>query len=273
MKSAADFRLSVALVTRNRPASLRRSLASLSAQSLQPWEVIVSDDSDSSHSSEVRAAASEFGARYIAGPRRGLYANRNAAAAVCAGTHIRTMDDDHTLPANHLAQCYEAIERDPAAIWTCGEEGYLDGRRHAFLANAIQLHPSGVGVVAENADDNWAIADGATIYPREVFDRGHQLAEDFAFGSSYLEFGALLYRRGWRGRCIPKAYVEHHYDGGTLNRQAEESVLYASLCYNLRFKPSPARALRYLLPALLRSPRLGHKLPAYLRLMRRRWDR
>ena len=40
--------LSVALVTRNRPIPLERGLASLRAQGEQPFEVIISDDSDDS---------------------------------------------------------------------------------------------------------------------------------------------------------------------------------------------------------------------------------
>ena len=43
---SAAIRLSVALLTRNRPESLRRCLASLRAQDCQPSEIIVSDDSD-----------------------------------------------------------------------------------------------------------------------------------------------------------------------------------------------------------------------------------
>ena len=41
-----EARLSVALVTRNRAASLERTLQSLRSQSVEPWEVVVSDDSD-----------------------------------------------------------------------------------------------------------------------------------------------------------------------------------------------------------------------------------
>lgn len=91
-----DIRISVALVTRNRPESLRRCLTSLRAQDVQPWEVVISDDSDD-HESAL-ALAKEFGVRHVLGPKRGLYGNRNSSALACEGTHIRTMDDDHTFP-------------------------------------------------------------------------------------------------------------------------------------------------------------------------------
>src|SRR4051794_13593699 len=94
-------RISVALVTRNRPESLERTLTSLRAQDRQPFEVLVSDDSDDAKATLTRKVAARYGCRYERGPRRGLYANRNAAHALCRGSHIRTMDDDHEFPEHH----------------------------------------------------------------------------------------------------------------------------------------------------------------------------
>ncbi len=264
----SDIRLSVALVTRNRPEGLRRCLASLRAQDAHVWEVVVSDDSDSTRAEQTRAVAEEFSSRVIAGPRRGLYANRNAAALACTGTHIRTMDDDHSFPPGHIAQCVAAIALDPRAIWTCGERSFLNGNPYDATEYASQLHPSGVGCAVSDLDDNWAIADGATIYPREIFQSGLRFVEDFAYGSSYLEFGVYLYQRGWRSRCIRGACIEHHADGATLERRAPLSCLYASLCYNRHFRPSLWRTVRHALPHFA----YFHKLPAMLRQIRARWS-
>jgi glycosyltransferase involved in cell wall biosynthesis len=262
-------RLSVALVTRNRPQCLARCLVSLRAQEVAPWEIVVSDDSDTVEAAQNRAIAEEAGARWQAGPRRGLYANRNAAALVCTGTHIRTMDDDHTFPPGHLELCCAAVARDPRAIWTCGERSFLDDKFHDFTERAAQLHPGGVACAVLDPDDNWAIADGATIYPREIFDRGERFLEDFAYGSSYLEFGALLYHRGWRSRCVPGAFIEHHADAATLTRSEPLSCLFASLCYNLHFRPNAFRAVRY---AAFYARHFG-ALPAMLRKIAVRWKK
>src|SRR4030095_1228767 len=118
----SGIKLSVALVTRNRAESLARTLKNLSRQILQPYEVIISDDSDI----EVMVAlnielALRYGCKYIKGPGRGLYANRNFVAKQCSGTHIRTMDDDHEFPENHLIECLRAIKEEPKTIWTIGE--------------------------------------------------------------------------------------------------------------------------------------------------------
>jgi glycosyltransferase involved in cell wall biosynthesis len=266
-----DICISVALVTRNRPDSLRRCLESLRAQSAQPFEVVVSDDSDDSFIEKTRVVAEEFGCRYQAGPRRGLYANRNAAALACTGTHIRTMDDDHTFPPGHFAQCLAAVASDPGAIWTTGEITMVDGGHYWTFETAGQLHPAGVGCAVDNSDDNWAIADGSTIYPRTVFDDGFRMVEDFGYGPAYLEFGAFLRSRGYRSRCVRGALVEHHADKATLRRRDGEARLFASLCFNLHFRPSALMTARHVVPQLLRSPRLFMRLPGLLKKARDRW--
>jgi|SRR6516162_1122458 glycosyltransferase involved in cell wall biosynthesis len=80
MTPSRSISLSVALITRNRPGSLERAIASLRAQDEQPFEIVVSDDFDEEFTSEIETIAQKFGHRYVREPRRGLYANRNSAA-------------------------------------------------------------------------------------------------------------------------------------------------------------------------------------------------
>ena len=273
-----EVRPSIALVTRNRPDSLRRCLESLRAQELQPFEVIVSDDSDEEFASGTRKVAEKFDCRWIAGPRRGLYVNRNFAALQCKGTHVRTMDDDHTFPAGHFAQCFAAVRSDPGVIWTTGEVSFVDGKYYGIAETAAQLHPSGLGGPVEDRNNNWAISDGSTIYPRSVFDRGLRMVEEFGFGSSYLEFGAYLYRNGFRSRCLPGVVVEHHAGMETIKREkspeAVASWMFASLCFNLHFKPDTMRAAKYALANLMHSKQrlpLITGLPGMIARVRERW--
>ncbi|MBE9118269.1 glycosyltransferase [Lusitaniella coriacea LEGE 07157] len=244
------IRLSIALVTRNRPESLERTLQNLRSQSFQPFEIVVSDDSDGELAAKTASVAKRWNCRYITGPHRGLYANRNYSALACRGTHIRTMDDDHILPENHLEQCFNAVSSDPHSLWTTGEIGYVNGQFFGESKTAQQLCPSGVGEAVENMDNNWAIADGSTIYPKTVFDRGYRMIEDYKYGSSYLEFGIYLYRHGFRSRCVPNAYIEHYADSWTIERNDRDTIesrLYASLCFNLYFQKNPTLAAKYIL--------------------------
>lgn len=275
-----EIRLSIALVTRNRPESLARCLESLRSQNVQPFEVVVSDDSDPEMAAKTAAIANDRNCRYIIGPRRGLYANRNYAALGCQGTHIRTMDDDHVLPEGHLKQCLEAIYSDPKSIWTTGEIGFIDGKYCGTSATATQLYPSGVSGLVTNVDDNWAIADGSTIYPKEVFQQGHRMVEWFPFGSSYLEFGAYLYYRGFRSRCIPGALVEHYANKNILKRKKDmcviESQLYASICFNIYFKPNYILAAKYIYSNINYSnfnQKLLGNLPDLIAKAQKRWHK
>jgi len=272
------IRLSVALVTRNRPENLRRCLASVRAQDVQPYEIVVSDDGDVP--SVAADIAREYGARHIIGPRRGLYANRNSAAVACGGTHIRTMDDDHTFPAQHFASCLEGVTRDPRAIWTTGEIFLIDGRQHSVALTANQWHPSGLGGPVSDLDDNWSIADGSTIYPAEIFASGARMIEDYSFGPSYLEFGAWLYQRGFRSRCLEGVLVEHHASLETLERTARDyasgaSWLLSVLCYNLHFRRNVGRAAKYTAAVLRDCParlQLLRDLPRLTACARKRWE-
>jgi glycosyltransferase involved in cell wall biosynthesis len=273
-----SIRLSVALVTRNRPGLLRQCLESLRAQNVQPGEVVVSDDSEVAFVEQTREVAVELGCRYVEGPRRGLYANRNFAALQCAGTHVRTMDHDHTFPPGHFAQCLAAVREDPQAIWTTGETTYIDGGIYYKAERAAQLHPSGVACPVSDPDDNWAIADGSTIYPAKLFGQGARMVEDYNYGSSYLEFGAYAYALGFHSRCVPGAAVEHHADKAMLERARDpgviESLLYASLSYNLCFRPSLFSAIKYALAHLRDSgfsPGLLGRIPALAAKARGRW--
>lgn len=252
------IRLSIALVTRNRPESLNRCLESLRGQNVQPYEIVVSDDSDPDRAHEIQEVANRWDCRYVIGPRKGLYANRNRVALACEGTHIRTMDDDHLFPPGHLEQCLEAVQSDPKSIWTTGEILFVDGKYYEGTLTAGQLAPSGVSEPVKDVSDNWAIADGSTIYPGEVFRKGHRMVEWFNYGSSYLEFGAYLYHLGFKSRCIMGALVEHHpLDTSIFNRsytpKVLESALFGCLCYNLYFKPNLVPIMRYVPPKLLRA--------------------
>jgi glycosyltransferase involved in cell wall biosynthesis len=233
---------------------------------VQPFEVIVSDDSGRDHVKRVRELTAQYGGTYCVGPRQGLYPNRNFAAEQCQGSHIRTMDDDHTLPPDHLARCFEAVQNDPAAIWTTGEIGYLNGECSRISESADQLGPSGVGEAIRDPDDNWGIADGSTTYPRNIFDQGFRMVEDFRFGSSYLEFGAYLYRNGWKCRCVPEALVEHH--ATSLRQPDSASIVFAAVCFNAFFRPNPIRLVRHLTPHW-RELRF---LPNLFRKAKKRWS-
>jgi GT2 family glycosyltransferase len=135
-----------------------------------------------------------------------------------------------------------AIDRDPAAVWIIGE--YLPSQvlKESTPECPGQLHPRGFSVPPPNPDACWALADGATIYPREIFDRGLRFAEDFRFGAAYLEFGSRLHFLGYRIRQLPSTYIIHHYEAGKRSLADPEGELaaefFAMLCHSFIYQPT-----------------------------------
>ena len=259
-----EVRLSVALVTRNRPDSLRRTLSSLRDQDVQPWEVVVSDDSDDAQAAATEAVVCDFGCRYIRGPRRGLYANRNHVALACRGTHIRTMDDDHEFPPGHIEACVAAAESDPASIWVIGEYPVMEegvARDYETIRPLIivgeygpdnvpdvptqcpgQLNAWGISEAPADPQQCWAISDGASVYPRDIFERNIRYMDQYPFGASYLEFGSRLYWLGYRMRHMASTYVVHHYHPLTRSYLSLDvdlsSRTFSMLCHSFIYQPS-----------------------------------
>jgi glycosyltransferase involved in cell wall biosynthesis len=233
--------ISVALVTRNRPDSLERTLASLRAQARQPAEVLVSDDSDPEHAGHTQEVALRHGCRYARGPGRGLYANRNAAALACGGTHVRTMDDDHEFPAGHWEACEAAVVGDPASVWIIGE---VVPSEALWATDRVpgELQPRGFAATPRDPDDTWALADGASIFPSAIFRAGVRYSEAFRFGAGYLEFGSRLHRLGYRIRYLRGTHVVHHYDVATRSWQDREEDLaakcFATISHSFAYQPT-----------------------------------
>lgn len=202
--------ISIALVTRNRPQFLQHALESWREQTPTPSEIVVSDDSSDQQADSVRNIAARHGARYIRGPQRGLYANRNHAALHCIGSHILSSDDDHRHPPGYFAACLKAAQAEPQTIWCMGE--ILAGTNGTTWGVPGEMSARGASVTPPNLNHTWAWSDGAALCPRAVFESGCRFYEGFRFGWSYLEFGCLLEHLGWDIRILPDTGVYHHLD-------------------------------------------------------------
>jgi hypothetical protein len=156
----------------------------------------------------IQKLAQEFGCVYTTGPRQGLYANRNHASLACRGTHILSEDDDHTHPADYVEKVLECLDRDPRRVWIFTEK--KPSRPEATLVCPTQLHRSGFGVSPKDPSDCAAIADGSSVYPREIFDSGLRYDQSYPFGSLWYLWGQWLRKKGWRISFSDTTFVWHH---------------------------------------------------------------
>src|ERR1700730_12550737 len=232
-----SIKLSIALVTRDRPQWLHQCLQSWRDQRVQPFEIVVSDDSNESSQLETRRVAEQFGALWLTGPKRGLYANRNRAFRVAKGTHIMSADDDHTHPPGFTAALINAIQSDPEAIWAVTERS--PGNPNGPLPELGEIRSDGTIGPPENPEHSAAVACGSTSYPRKVFDSGLYYDEAYPFGGMWYLWGHQLRKAGFRIRHCRDTFVWHHIESSR-SRQNDVEWLKSELECNLHVQASHA---------------------------------
>ena len=123
-------------VYRPAPADLKRSIASVRAQSYSNWELCLADDgSGSEEISEIltSAAAEDARIRVTALARSGgISAATNAALAVARGEYIALLDQDDELSPDALFHAVDAINHHPQAGFLYSDEDKIDtaGKRY-----------------------------------------------------------------------------------------------------------------------------------------------
>jgi glycosyltransferase involved in cell wall biosynthesis len=244
MMSTPDIRISIAIVTRNRISSLERALCSWRRQSVQPFEIVISDDSDPEHASTVEQLAATYDCRYGRGPRKGLYANRNHVVQYCSGSHILTADDDHEHPSDYLEKIQMAVRKEPNTVWCMGElYSWQDFEKGMpwYGPGQMSSHGSLCTAPKDSVSGCWAISDGATLYPREIFDCGFRFYDGMRFGDSYKEFGCLLFNAGWRISVLNQTGVIHHLAevGRSYDDRLEEgaATFFAMFMFSFYYQP------------------------------------
>lgn len=273
------IQISIAIVTRNRPNSLRRTLSSLQKQSYIPYEIVVSDDStDQAMQSLNKKVTMEYGGRYMKGPSRGLYANRNFIFPACSGTHIRTMDDDHEFPPEHFKIVCEWVEKYPSDVLVIGEVSPNSSSVNKPYPIPGQLHPRGFSSVPKDLDQYFGISCGGSIYPKRIFDLGYRCCEQFLFGHSYLEFGCLLKAKGQKIRPISDTFLIHHYESSELrvDNILLPSILFSMICQSWYYQPSKINKILSTIQMVdilfKRRKRFIHDLIVARSAAKRRWD-
>jgi glycosyltransferase involved in cell wall biosynthesis len=113
---------SVVIPTYNRKATLRQTLAALSAQAHADYELIVIDDGSTDGTRELVAAQFPH-VRYLQQPQGGPASARNAGIRVAKGEVIAFTDDDCVPPRDWLTILADGYDRFPSAA---GVGGYLE---------------------------------------------------------------------------------------------------------------------------------------------------
>ena len=252
LSSAAALRaekssVSIVVPTRNRAEQLAACLESLAALEDQPLEIVVVDNApaedgaratDDDAPSATRRVVEDAGVRYVAEPRPGSSAARNAGVAASRGELIAFVDDDETVHPGWLGRLAAGFRGAKVGVVTglvlpaelateaqrIFERRYGFGRGYVARTFDAELYratrSSGVPVWEIGGSGNMAIR-------RDVFEQLGGFDEQLGAGpgrAGGCEELELFYRAlaaGWSCRYEPAAVTHHRHrrDMASLERQ------------------------------------------------------
>ena len=117
--------ISIALITKNEEASLRRTLLSVRWAS----EIVIVDNGSTDR---TEAIAREFGAKFYAEEWKGFSAQKNSAIAKCSCDWVLSLDADEEVSAELAEEIRALLAGSPA------HDAYFIPRRNFFLGRWIR---------------------------------------------------------------------------------------------------------------------------------------
>ncbi|RUM02842.1 glycosyltransferase family 2 protein [Rhizobium anhuiense] len=171
--------VSILICTKDRPEELRRCLASIPEQSLQPVEIIVVDNASAGDA--TRRVVEEAGATYVREDRVGLDYARNAAVRAARTEFVAFTDDDVVLHQRWLENLMKGFDLPEIA---CVTGLVLPGELATPAQFIFEKHWSfGRGYLRQDFNQDfytrdtrygapvWTIGAGASqAFRRKVFD-------------------------------------------------------------------------------------------------------
>src|SRR6478752_4540138 len=113
--------VSIVIPTRNRRRLLSETIASVQAQSIDDWEVIVVDDASTDDTQDfLRELGDPRISRIRWNTKGGQSAASNAGLAKARGKYVMFLDDDDLLRDDTLARLTGALDAQPHAVSAAG---------------------------------------------------------------------------------------------------------------------------------------------------------
>src|SRR5207248_3166850 len=123
-----DRTVTVVIPTRDRLSLLREAVASVLAQDLVSWELIVVDDASSHGTAEWVESLADDRVRLVRSDARvERSAARNRGLAEARSPTVLFLDDDDRLRPSALRRLHNALERAPEAVAAFGAKEVFDG--------------------------------------------------------------------------------------------------------------------------------------------------
>jgi GT2 family glycosyltransferase len=205
---------SVVVVTRDRAASLRRTLEALARLDHPAFEVIVVDNGSTD---DTAAAAAEAGARYVRTPARaGIAASRRAGAAAAGGAVVAYTDDDCIPVAGWLSALERRLAAEPDLGLVGGRVDNVGFAGRRRFKGRTRLTRNGETEFVEDPREADFFGNANLAFRSEVYERVGGYDPFFSSGRAELDLAMSFRRAGYRVGYEPAAAVEHHHEAVSL---------------------------------------------------------
>ena len=164
-------KVSVIIPTHNRAALLRETVASVQAQTITDWELLIVNDGSTDETEAVGESLAQGDARirYIGQANQGLSATRNRAIRMARGAFVAFLDDDDRWEPHKLERQLAVLEHDPGVglvtcrAWIINETGKVVGQGEDYEGEPTFQRLVDTGCVANSPS--------SVLMRRACFDR------------------------------------------------------------------------------------------------------
>ncbi|WP_165585313.1 glycosyltransferase family 2 protein [Roseococcus sp. SYP-B2431] len=275
----AECEASILICTRNRAASLARTLHGLAGMPVPAglsWEVVVVDNGSTD---DTQAVIAQFSARLplrgVVEPRTGLAIARNRSLSASRGRWLLVTDDDCVVAPDWLAVAVGLLRAEPMQL-ICGRVELGDP-----LDLPLAIKTSRIRDILAHPGGLWGFLHGANMaFGRCVVERAGGFDPRFGAGSRLrsaedVDFAYRVLRSGTRIAYEPDLLV-HHFHGrrGTrtwYQQVGDHAFGFGAMAtkYALRGDGDPMRALYWDMRSTMRlcrsELREWRRIPAKLR--------
>jgi GT2 family glycosyltransferase/peptidoglycan/xylan/chitin deacetylase (PgdA/CDA1 family) len=212
------MRFSIVIPTHQRRERVLRTVAALSEQDRDDFEVIVVVDGSTDGTADaLRALSVPFAVTVLEQSNRGAAAARNAGAAAARGEILLFLDDDMEAAPSLLAEHDRSLRggadlvlgdlplhpESPPNVLSSGVGSWARSRRERLAANPTEI---------PLAD----LLTGQLSIAREAFERiggfDVDLTRDGLFGGEDIDFGYRVLKAGYGARFNPAAISYQYFD-------------------------------------------------------------
>jgi succinoglycan biosynthesis protein ExoO len=229
--------VSVIMANYNGSPYLKDAVSSIQKQTLQDFELIVSDDASRDDSVQIvnRLIADDPRIRLLENERnQGPAAARNRALDVASGTWIAIVDSDDVIHPDRLATIVTAASRDGASL--AADDLLIFDSRHAvppktLLAGAFARRPFWLDA-ATYIERNHLYGSGSVlgylkpIFRRDLIENGLRYDEALKIGEDY-HFALRMLLAGAKFRVYPELLYFYRRHGTSISHRLDPAPIEA----------------------------------------------